>query len=603
MAPLTDFLKTFDYLFSNRSALSPEGWLGAFYALCVFSIAKSLLIDTLSIRDKQERPSPWKSSDAVQINSVFKVLVSVFTWSAKNSWCPKDEQKTRDPLLQDWRKGSDEAGSSLDPTIQDGLRATQALTKQWSWKSAGIKQSKDFLMNLGSGDFLSDGFNGFLKQRYDIRAVEKYQDRQPRKSLSVMDIGNAVSLTAMDVDILVEPTAALGSSALGPLPADTPWYRPPRLRAESSGSRRATFPEVPKERSDEPGRRPLPSEPHSAYPSNPVRSPSPWQPSQKSFHRQDPPAADPSGNANAEELGYWSAPSRSNTGHEANTNPSLQAGASENSPRFILPLAPRAGDRVVPGPYGPVWTAANTIGPIRTKDEAWRRDRISKASDREPGQRSPTRSMIDRFSNVEKVISTVDSVMSNASQSHGTQSQIQSGTSKRLADTSAITQAAGTATVPHDLAVTDSDDFPLQHGESVVEMEIDSQRLASPMENLNKLPGGLEAGTLVFSIHDSAGRVGAERPPKKTKSKEQREHTAAIRKLKACPECRAKKTRVCEFLGLVILSLKGRAQMEGGEWKGEDIEKEKETNGRENHILTTDTVQSNTSSEQQRKQP
>lgn len=171
---LSEFLSCFDQLFSQRIVLTAEKWLEVFYAIAIFSMAKSLLIDTLSLRDDQERPSPWRASDAIQIGSVYKVVVSVFTWSAKiNTWCPRMPAKGQDPLMTDWTSNERENIHPISIKMRDAFTATQKLTRQASWHDGGIKSSKDFLMSLGTGDFLDLGFSGFLPQRYGSKTYRK----------------------------------------------------------------------------------------------------------------------------------------------------------------------------------------------------------------------------------------------------------------------------------------------------------------------------------------------------------------------------------------------------------------------------------------------
>lgn len=156
-APLTAFLLAFDTRFTNRKELPPSAWLAAFHSLCLFSITKTLLIDT---------PVPHQSSPhdaAARLATAHKILVSVFAWSAKlSAWCPKEPLELRDPLLRDWSR---DANPAVPPAIRDALVATQRLVNRDGWAKSCIRHTKDFLLGLGAGN-VEGGFNGFLAMRY-----------------------------------------------------------------------------------------------------------------------------------------------------------------------------------------------------------------------------------------------------------------------------------------------------------------------------------------------------------------------------------------------------------------------------------------------------
>jgi hypothetical protein len=218
---LSEFLSCFDQFFLQRITLTPEKWLGVFYAIVIFSMAKSLLIDTLSLRDDQETPTPWRASDAIQIGSVYKAVVSVFTWSAKiNTWCPSIPAKGRDPLMTDWTSIERENIYPISSRMRDAFTATQKLTRQASWHHGTIKSSKDFLMSLGTGDFLDMGFSGFLPQRYGSKTYRKVypettRTRNPMDGQSaVRDSALVPPYPAIDID----STNATTSTAATALP-------------------------------------------------------------------------------------------------------------------------------------------------------------------------------------------------------------------------------------------------------------------------------------------------------------------------------------------------------------------------------------------------
>ncbi|OBT60108.1 hypothetical protein VE03_10466 [Pseudogymnoascus sp. 23342-1-I1] len=144
--PLTAFLIEFDMRFSSRKDVSPSGWLAAFHSLCLFSITKTILIDT---------PTQHQS----KLAAAYKILVSIFSWSAKfSAWCPQESSELRDPLIKDWSHGSNDA---VDSQIRVALQATQSLVYRNEWEKSRIRHTRDFLNRLGTRN-VEGKFNGFL---------------------------------------------------------------------------------------------------------------------------------------------------------------------------------------------------------------------------------------------------------------------------------------------------------------------------------------------------------------------------------------------------------------------------------------------------------
>ncbi|OBT61548.1 hypothetical protein VE03_08901 [Pseudogymnoascus sp. 23342-1-I1] len=172
--PLTAFLLAFDARFSTRKELPPSAWLAAFHSLCLFSITKSLLIDT----PRPHQADPSKA--AARLMTTHKILVSVFAWSAKlSNWCPKEPFDNRDPLLRTWTDAAQAADAQAaearadkplsDPIaagpLRDALVATQRLVNKEGWAKGCIKNTKEFLLGLGAGT-AEAGFSGFWAVRY-----------------------------------------------------------------------------------------------------------------------------------------------------------------------------------------------------------------------------------------------------------------------------------------------------------------------------------------------------------------------------------------------------------------------------------------------------
>lgn len=155
--PLTNFLLEFETRFSSRRDVSLSGWLAAFHSLCLFSITKTLLSDTPT-------PTPHQS----MVATVHKILVSIFTWSAKiSAWCP---QELCDPLAMDWSHGSNDDALH----IRDALQATRSLVHRNRPEKNCIRRTRDFLLQLGTGI----GFLGYVveKEFAALPPVERRMD-------------------------------------------------------------------------------------------------------------------------------------------------------------------------------------------------------------------------------------------------------------------------------------------------------------------------------------------------------------------------------------------------------------------------------------------
>lgn len=432
--PLNDFMKAFDLRFTNRKELSVEGWLGTFYALCIMSVVKSVLIDA-------SQPQQLKIKQAVyaaQLNNVYKVLVSVFSWSAKlSNWCPKEFQELRDPLLHNWTTKEGDENNSVSPPMQDGLRATQDLVKQSLWGRAGIKHTKDFLLSLGTGKFLDHGFNGFLVQVYGENDTGKSQEGSHRRHPSTV---------AMDID--GEPVSKKKS---------TPGMN-------ETGRSAQERPRVPL--------------PGSVYSGRAGGTPS-------GSHPQEQRRASDA----MEDVGYYSTPSHANTGTRFTAISESTLGESERRNRHSARDYPSLADGYL--------------------KDVYREDQRLGASPRRSTPASSARP-----------------------KPHGR---------------TASFPASEPPLVPHDSY------YRRPAASSVEELFHKRRRQSSP-----PAPGddaaargakreGLENGTLTFSINEAAAAASSasgKRGKRRELSKEQREHAAAVRRLGACPECKARKVKV-----------------------------------------------------------
>ena len=241
--PLDAFLNYFDARFTNRKELSVDEWLGSFYALCVISIVKTILIDA-SAGMKSHRQGTF----AAQLTTIYKVLVSVFSWSAKvNKWCMK-ENDLRDPLMHNWAANGAVPGTELVTAQQQmALRDTKKLVRQNQWSSAGIKHTKDFLLALGSGKFVDKGFNGFMVQKVQHKSFEKTPHAAPRSSagtpqLTPLQPRRQPSPNDMDIDY---QTPEERMNYIRPAPVAVPGLEAEWANRSNPGSRRSTMGEAP----------------------------------------------------------------------------------------------------------------------------------------------------------------------------------------------------------------------------------------------------------------------------------------------------------------------------------------------------------------------
>lgn len=144
---MESFLRRFEKICAGRAKLTGFAQLACFYALLVFGVAKSILIDAYSIRSEYEDPNPWDEEDAIRIFSAYKALVSVFCWSSKSDIVRDDD------IDQD-----DELGTAL--------LETRVMVHSAKWEERGFRGMKEFLLGLGSCFFADGTYNGFFMQKF-----------------------------------------------------------------------------------------------------------------------------------------------------------------------------------------------------------------------------------------------------------------------------------------------------------------------------------------------------------------------------------------------------------------------------------------------------
>lgn len=151
---MESWLRRFEKFCTGRAKLTGFAQLACFYALLVFGIAKSILIDAYSIRAEYEEPNPWTEEDATRITAAYKALVSVFCWSSKSDVI-RDSETDED----------DELGAAL--------LETRAMVHSEKWEERGFRGMKEFFLSLGSCFFAGGSYNGFFMQRFGRERVPK----------------------------------------------------------------------------------------------------------------------------------------------------------------------------------------------------------------------------------------------------------------------------------------------------------------------------------------------------------------------------------------------------------------------------------------------
>jgi len=150
---LSEFLQSFEAVTMRRGLLEPRRWLSIFLSLCIFSIARTILIDIASNFSRSSAQSgftPTTSPGTAAMHSVYKVLVSIFAWS-----CPM--------ML-------DEPAVEMEDDDRDIINTLSMIIRRDTWPDRGLTSTKDFLLLLGSGEGEGGFYNGLKRQRSTSRA-------------------------------------------------------------------------------------------------------------------------------------------------------------------------------------------------------------------------------------------------------------------------------------------------------------------------------------------------------------------------------------------------------------------------------------------------
>ncbi|KAL2126007.1 hypothetical protein VTI74DRAFT_1961 [Chaetomium olivicolor] len=74
---MVQFLQSFDSQLARPAPLGPKSWLAAFFAICIFTLVKTILVD----RATHHRPASPAQPAIAAMHAVYKALVSVFAWT------------------------------------------------------------------------------------------------------------------------------------------------------------------------------------------------------------------------------------------------------------------------------------------------------------------------------------------------------------------------------------------------------------------------------------------------------------------------------------------------------------------------------------------
>ena len=141
---MVQFLQSLDNV-ARPGPPDPKNWLAAFFALCIFSVVKTILVD----RASHPRFASPPHQGVAAMHAAYKALVSIFAWSS--------------PMFLD---GPDADMSNDDREL---LVSVGVFLGRSSWAERGIPASRDFLMLLGSGELEGSFYNGFIKPRSPAR--------------------------------------------------------------------------------------------------------------------------------------------------------------------------------------------------------------------------------------------------------------------------------------------------------------------------------------------------------------------------------------------------------------------------------------------------
>lgn len=178
---MTEFLQSFENITLRGPTLDPQGWLAVFFSLCIFSVARTILVDLLLLSPRASPLSSYDShanSAATTMAGVYNTIVSAFAASSP-------------AFLDDMR-------ADLSEEVRGMFGSLIVITRRDSWAEHGISSTKEYLMLLGRGDMTGPFANGFIRQRTSpsrlganaLRPISR-SGEEPRKPLpDVRPIGD-----------------------------------------------------------------------------------------------------------------------------------------------------------------------------------------------------------------------------------------------------------------------------------------------------------------------------------------------------------------------------------------------------------------------------
>ena len=156
---MEEFLADMETMCAGRGKLTGQPQLACFYALLVFGVAKSMLIDAYAVREAYDGASTRTSNQAIAINSAYKALVSAFCWASR-----------ADVVLL-------ECGDEVTNHKDNEVWGTCSIVRHDQWEERGIKGTKEFLLSLGSSIPSETAYNGFFPQKFGWNKVQTPKPR------------------------------------------------------------------------------------------------------------------------------------------------------------------------------------------------------------------------------------------------------------------------------------------------------------------------------------------------------------------------------------------------------------------------------------------
>ncbi|KAG6162724.1 hypothetical protein E4U11_002486 [Claviceps purpurea] len=204
---LVRFLQSFEIICSSDAGRRPRGAVADFLTVCIFSAARTLLLDMIqstppNSRLQQYPPDPLRNMSGL-MHGMYRSLVQLLCSS-------------RVIFGEKWEENMTHEETSLYYSI-DRLIRTEI------WAAGGIRSSPEFLLRLGEGYLEDFGFNGFLRQRTSNNPTHQPSTPVPTPASASAPASAVAAAAAAPV-----PGTVPGPGQL-PLPVLAPLLRPEKV--------------------------------------------------------------------------------------------------------------------------------------------------------------------------------------------------------------------------------------------------------------------------------------------------------------------------------------------------------------------------------------